>query len=171
MGRIPIMERASLSGAATLSTASLAVGTHPISASYGGDSKDSNSVSQAVGVVVSQSQVSIATTTTLSASATQVTTGQSVTFTASVSPQTGSNVAAGTAPGGCSVAKRCDAICVVRRAGAGRNSARPPGGVGTGHANRAGRSARPRTACGCKRAHRFGGRGLHFARTVCYGSQ
>jgi hypothetical protein len=83
-------------GVATFSTASLAGGTHLISASYGGDNKDSSSVSQPVSVVVSQSSVSIATTTTLSASATQVATGQSVTFTASVSPQAGSNVPTGT---------------------------------------------------------------------------
>jgi hypothetical protein len=84
------------SGVATFTTTALAVGTQSIEASYAGDSKDNSSVSQAVSVVVSQSMVSIATTTTLSASATQITTGQSVTFTASVSPQAGSNVATGT---------------------------------------------------------------------------
>jgi hypothetical protein len=67
-----------------------------ISASYGGDSEDSSSVSQALSVVVSQSMVSVATTTTLSASAMQVTIGQSVTLTANVSPQAGSNVPTGT---------------------------------------------------------------------------
>ena len=83
------------SGLATLSTASLAVGTHSITASYGGDSKDGSSVSSAVSVTVTGAQVSIATTTTLSASSTQIALGQSVTFTAKVMPQAGSNVPTG----------------------------------------------------------------------------
>jgi len=81
-------------GAATLSATSLAVGTHSISASYGGDSKDNGSVSQTVSVVVGQSTVG--TSTSLSASATQLTLGQSETFTAKVAPQSGSNVPTGT---------------------------------------------------------------------------
>ncbi len=81
------------SGVATFATTALAVGTQSITASYAGDSKDNSSVSQAVSVVVSQSIV--ATTTTLSASATQITTGQSVTFTAKVAPQSGKGVPAG----------------------------------------------------------------------------
>ena len=83
------------SGLATLSTASLTVGTHSITASYGGDSKDGSSVSSAVSVTVTGAQVSIATTTTLSASSTQIALGQSVTFTAKVMPQAGSNVPTG----------------------------------------------------------------------------
>jgi Bacterial Ig-like domain (group 3) len=85
-------------GVATFSTTSLIVGTHSITASYGGDSKDSSSVSQAVSVVVSTalSQSSVLTATSLSASATQLTPGQSVTFTATVVPQAGSNVPTGT---------------------------------------------------------------------------
>jgi predicted secreted protein len=81
-------------GTATLSTNALAVGTHSITASYFGDNEDSSSVSNAVSVVVTPSAG--ATTTTLMASATQVTPGQSVTFTATVRPQSGSNVPTGT---------------------------------------------------------------------------
>jgi hypothetical protein len=81
-------------GVATLTTTTLAAGTQSITASYGGDSKDSSSLSQAVSVIVGQSTVG--TKTTLSASATQITSGQSVTFTATVAPQSGSNVATGT---------------------------------------------------------------------------
>jgi Bacterial Ig-like domain (group 3)/Chitobiase/beta-hexosaminidase C-terminal domain len=84
------------SGTATFSTTGLTAGTHSITASYSGDSGDNSSVSNAVSVVVTQSVVSIATTTTLSASAKEVIAGQSVTFTASVSPQAGSNLPTGT---------------------------------------------------------------------------
>ncbi len=82
------------SGVATLSTTTLPAGSNSITASYGGDSKDSSSVSQAVTVLVAQSTAG--TTTSLSASATQLTPGQSVTFTAKVAPQSGSNVPTGT---------------------------------------------------------------------------
>ncbi len=81
-------------GTATLSTTALAAGTHSITASYFGDSQDAGSVSQVVTVVVGQS--TIASSTTLQASATQITSGQTVIFTAAVSPQGGSNVATGT---------------------------------------------------------------------------
>jgi hypothetical protein len=82
------------SGVATFSTTTLALSNHSITASYGGDSKDAGSVSGAVSVSVAIAP--LATTTALAVSATQVTVGQSVTFTATVSPQSGANVAAGT---------------------------------------------------------------------------
>ena len=81
------------SGVATLSTSSLPAGTQSITASYGGDSKDNSSVSNAVSVVVTQTAV--ATTTLLTASSTQITIGQSVTFTANVVPQSGTGVPTG----------------------------------------------------------------------------
>jgi hypothetical protein len=81
------------SGVATFSITSLATGTHSITASYGGDSKDAGSVSAAVSVNVT---TTVPTKTVLTASATQVTAGQSVTLTATVSPQSGSGVATGT---------------------------------------------------------------------------
>jgi predicted secreted protein len=74
-------------GTVALSTTALAAGTHSITASYFGNNKDSSSISNALSVVVTQTIVSIATTTTHSASATQVTTGQRVTFTACGSAQ------------------------------------------------------------------------------------
>ena len=83
-------------GTATLNTTALAAGTHSITASYSGDSEDSSSVSNAVSVVVTQSSATVATTTTLTASATQIASGQSVTFAATVAPQAGSNVPTGT---------------------------------------------------------------------------
>jgi predicted secreted protein len=82
------------SGVATFTTAALAVGTNSITASYRGDSNDNSSVSNAVSVVVTQTAV--ATTTMLTASATQIAIGQSVTFTAKVVPQSGKGVPAGT---------------------------------------------------------------------------
>ncbi len=85
-----------VSGVATFSSTSLGVGTHAISASYSGDSKDAGSASAAVSVTVTAAQIVLATTTTLTASGTQLTAGQSVTFTAVVAPQTGSNVPTGT---------------------------------------------------------------------------
>ncbi|MFY9805588.1 MAG: glycoside hydrolase family 44 protein [Candidatus Acidiferrales bacterium] len=82
------------SGVATYSTASLAVGSHSVTASYSGDANYSPSTSSAVTVVVS-APAKIATVSSLAASAAQVTAGQSVTFTASVAPQTGSGVPSG----------------------------------------------------------------------------
>jgi hypothetical protein len=81
------------SGVATFSTSSLSVGTQSITASYGGNSKDNSSVSNAVSVVVTQTAV--ATTTMLTASATQITIGQRVAFTAKVVPQSGKGVPTG----------------------------------------------------------------------------
>jgi predicted secreted protein len=81
------------SGVAKFSTSSLAVRTQSITASYGGDSKDNSSVSNAVSVVVTQTAV--ATTTMLTTSATQITIGQSVAFTAKVVPQSGKGVPTG----------------------------------------------------------------------------
>ena len=65
------------SGVATFTTTGLRAGADSITASYTGNSTDLSSVSNAVVVNVTQSVV--ATTTSLNASATQLTTGQSVT--------------------------------------------------------------------------------------------
>jgi Bacterial Ig-like domain (group 3) len=78
---------------ATFTTTALAAGKQTVTASYAGDSNENSSVSQSVSVVVSQGMV--ATTTTLSASATQITTGQSVKFTAKIVPQSGKVVPTG----------------------------------------------------------------------------
>ena len=84
------------SGSATFSTSGLAAGSHSITAVYSGDSNFSSSTSAAVSVTVS-APVKTATTTSLVASATQLTTGQSVTFTASIAPQSGSVTPTGSA--------------------------------------------------------------------------
>jgi hypothetical protein len=81
------------SGVATFTTTALSAGTNSMTASYGGDNNDSSSVSNAVTVFVTQTAV--ATTTRLTASATQIAIGQSVTFAAKVVPQSGKGVPAG----------------------------------------------------------------------------
>ena len=68
------------SGQATYTTSSLAVGTHSITASYGGDSNFSGSTSPALSQVVSK----ISTTTSLQSSLNPSRFGQSVTFTATI---------------------------------------------------------------------------------------
>ncbi|MBB5059108.1 uncharacterized protein (DUF2141 family) [Granulicella aggregans] len=78
------------SGKAALSTAILAVGSHSITASYGGDASFSSSVSAAFTVTVASAPSTPATsTTTLTASASPVTAGQSVTLTATVAGPSG----------------------------------------------------------------------------------
>src|SRR5277367_878591 len=84
------------SGSATFSTSGLPVGAHSIAAVYSGDSNFASSISAAVSVTVSTA-AKTPTTTSLSASSTQPTTGQSVTFTASIAPQSGSGTPTGSA--------------------------------------------------------------------------
>ena len=67
-------------GTATFSTSSLAVGSHSITASYGGDTNDAGSSSSAVSQTINPD----ATTTSVSSSANPSVFGQSVTFTATV---------------------------------------------------------------------------------------
>ena len=81
------------SGVATFSTTSLPAGSDSMTASYGGDSGDTASTSEAVTVTIASTL--LATNTVLTSSAASISTGQSVTFTATVSPQTGSSVATG----------------------------------------------------------------------------
>jgi uncharacterized protein YjdB len=70
------------SGVATFSTAALTAGTHSITASYGGDTNFLGSTS----AIFSQQVNQAATTTALSSDNNPSTYGQSVTFTATVSP-------------------------------------------------------------------------------------
>jgi hypothetical protein len=70
------------SGVATFSISSLAVGSHSITASYGGDTGDAASTSTAVTVTITAPPV--ATTTTLQASASSIIAGASLTLTATV---------------------------------------------------------------------------------------
>ena len=75
------------SGAASFTTTLLPTGANTITASYGGST--SNSVSVSAAVIVNVAQSLVATTTGLTASPTAINTGQTVTFTASVTPQSG----------------------------------------------------------------------------------
>jgi hypothetical protein len=83
------------SGTATLSTSSLGVGSHSVTAVYSGDTNFSTSTSSAASVTVS-APAKVGTSTSLSASATQVTSGQNITFTAGVAPQSGGGAPTGT---------------------------------------------------------------------------
>jgi RHS repeat-associated protein len=74
------------SGVATLTTSSLAVGSHTVTADYPGDGKHSASTSNSV----TQTVTTIATTTTVTSDANPATAGQIVTFTGTVAPATGS---------------------------------------------------------------------------------
>ena len=80
------------SGAATYSSSALAIGSHSITASYGGDSRNLASVSSVVAVSVAQSS----TTTVLTSSATSLVVGASATFTATVTGSAGGTTPTGT---------------------------------------------------------------------------
>ncbi len=82
------------SGSATLSLSSLAIGSYSVTATYSGDSNYSSSTSSAVPVIVAAS-TKAPTTTSISVSATQLTAGQGVTFTARVASQSGTGVPTG----------------------------------------------------------------------------
>ena len=81
------------SGTATFATTTLAVGTHVVTASYGGSSAYSASASTTATVVINAVST-VPSTTTLSAAPTAITFGQSITLTATVSGAAG--VATGT---------------------------------------------------------------------------
>lgn len=72
-------------GAAALTTSNLAIGTHPITASYSGDNSNAASVSTAVTQTVGKVSSSVA----LSSSANPSGQGQAVTFTAKITPTSG----------------------------------------------------------------------------------
>src|SRR5271168_1688042 len=76
------------SGTATFSTSTLSNGPHTITAAYSGDANFSPSSSAVVAVAVSATP-KINTSTSLSLSATQITLGNSVTFTANVAAAAG----------------------------------------------------------------------------------
>jgi Glycoside hydrolase family 44/Bacterial Ig-like domain (group 3) len=83
-----------LSGLAVFDTSNLAIGSHSISAVYSGDANFAASSSAAVSVTVS-APTKIATTTSVLASATQLTGGQDITFSAGVAPQIGTGAPTG----------------------------------------------------------------------------
>ena len=72
-------------GSASLTTASLTAGTHSVTASYSGDANFAGSTSSAITQTVNQAS----TTTALASSVNPSSSGQSVTFTATVSPSLG----------------------------------------------------------------------------------
>jgi hypothetical protein len=83
------------SGVATFSTSSLAVGAHPMTAVYlGGSGFNASPTSNTVTQTVTAAAVN--TTTTLGTSGTPSSSGQSVTFTATVTPASGPAPTAGT---------------------------------------------------------------------------
>jgi hypothetical protein len=87
----------SSSGVATYSTSSLAVGSHSITAIYGGDPNFSTSTSSAVILTVNATGPTLApTSTTLQASATTAVSGTSITFTAKVAETSGAGIPTGT---------------------------------------------------------------------------
>jgi hypothetical protein len=94
-GAAPLGTRSlNAAGSAAFDTSSLAIGTHSISAVYSGATNFAPSTSAAVSVTIA-APAKIATTTSVVASATQITLGQVVTFTTRVAPQSGTGVPTG----------------------------------------------------------------------------
>jgi hypothetical protein len=81
-------------GMASFSSSPLAAGNHSFTVNYSGDANFAASSSAAVTVTVT-APAKVATATSLSASSTQLTSGQSVTFSARVAPQSGIGVPTG----------------------------------------------------------------------------
>ncbi len=82
------------SGETLFMTSTLSVGSHSITAKYSGDSNFSGSTSPAVSVMVSAA-AKTATTTTVMPSATNLTTGQTLTLNIKVAPASGSGTPTG----------------------------------------------------------------------------
>jgi Glycoside hydrolase family 44/Bacterial Ig-like domain (group 3) len=93
-GTTPLGAAAVTSGAATLSTSSLSNGTHAITAAYSGDSNFSASTSPVVTVVVSPPS-KITTTTSVTASTSQLTVGQTLSLNIVVAAQSGTSTPTG----------------------------------------------------------------------------
>ena len=93
-GTTPLGTTPVTSGTATLSTSSLSNGTHTITAAYSGDSNFSASTSPVVTVVVSPPSKTT-TITSVTASASQLTVGQTLTLNIAVAPQSGTGTPTG----------------------------------------------------------------------------
>jgi Bacterial Ig-like domain (group 3) len=89
-GATPLGSGALNAGTATMATATLAVRAHAITAQYGGDASNAASTSQPLTQTVNK----IATATVLTSSVNPSTPGQSVTFTATVTPATATGTVA-----------------------------------------------------------------------------
>src|SRR5207248_2263817 len=83
------------SGHATLTTSTLARGTHPLAAAYAGDANDCASSSDILTQTINAPDA-VATTTTLTSSPNPAFVGQSVTFSSTVAPVSGNRVPTGT---------------------------------------------------------------------------
>ena len=83
------------SGRAVLTTSGLAAGTHSITAEYGGDARSSASTSAALSQTVNPAPTAAATSTSLASSLNPAAAGQSVTFTARVTPSGASGTPTG----------------------------------------------------------------------------
>ncbi len=83
-------------GKATFSTTALAAGTHNITAGFAGSTTFLGSLSSPVVLTVTPGVAGIATTTTLTSSASTAIAGTSITFTAVVTPASGTAVPTGT---------------------------------------------------------------------------
>jgi glycosyl hydrolase family 44/Big-like domain-containing protein len=94
-GQTQLAMPALVAGAASYSTSNLAAGSHSITVTYSGDSNFATSRSAAISLTVFAS-AKINTSTSLSASAKQITSGGNLTFTARVAPQSGSGTPTGT---------------------------------------------------------------------------
>jgi hypothetical protein len=88
-GQTQIATATLAASAATYKTSTLAVGSHSLSVTYSGDSTFATSTSNAISITITAPSKA-ATTTTLNASATQISSGSSVSFTANVAPQSSS---------------------------------------------------------------------------------
>jgi hypothetical protein len=95
-GTDPVGSVSVAAGAASLTTTALPAGTDSITAIYSGDLNFNGSASSAVSIKVAAGATPVATTTSLAASATTVTIGTSVTFTATVKPASGTAEPTGT---------------------------------------------------------------------------
>jgi hypothetical protein len=82
-------------GIASFSTSTLTIGSHSITVNYSGDSNFSPSTSATISVTVLP-PAKTNTSTSLSVSSTQITSGNSVTFTSKVTPSSGSGIPTGT---------------------------------------------------------------------------
>ena len=94
-GSAQIATAALAASAATYKTSTLAVGSHSLSVTYSGDSNFASSTSNSIAVTVTAPS-KVATTTALKASASQIASGASISFTANVAPQSGSGSPTGT---------------------------------------------------------------------------
>jgi hypothetical protein len=89
-----------VTGKATFSTTALTAGSHSLTAGFAGSTTFLGSVSSTISITVNPAVAGIATTTTLTASATTAVSGTTLTFTATVAPAPNTTVPAGTVPTG-----------------------------------------------------------------------